>query len=287
MALTVARPGPRGIGQNPAIPVEHAEQPAHRGDRACASRARRFVAVGTRASVPPLPPNVAMRYGLADARGYDYPTEQRYDELWRRAVTSPTRSASRSPGTQATTSAGGAAGAGAAGGVADVMQPPAERRSAALVYEGPDARVYANPAARPARLRGRRRARSPPTSWARSPQRASTRVATAVVSSRPARAPRRRRRARVVARRARAGGRRDDARTRVLLVLADACFPGWHATLDGRDAPIERIDYLLRGVCRAAGAHRSSSPTAVELADRLDRLAARGAGLAVAVWRRR
>jgi uncharacterized membrane protein YfhO len=31
---------------------------------------------------------------------------------------------------------------------------------------------------------------------------------------------------------------------------------GWEATVDGRDVPIERVDYLLRGIPVDAGEHR-------------------------------
>ena len=48
----------------------------------------RFVAVGGKI-LTPLTANVGMRFGLSDARGYDYPTEKRYDALWRRAVNPP------------------------------------------------------------------------------------------------------------------------------------------------------------------------------------------------------
>jgi uncharacterized membrane protein YfhO len=41
-----------------------------------------------------------------------------------------------------------------------------------------------------------------------------------------------------------------------LLVLTDVYYPGWKAKVDGHDAPIERVDYLLRGVRVPAGAHR-------------------------------
>src|SRR5262249_1976459 len=34
----------------------------------------------------PLPADLAMRYGLYDARGYDYPVEKRFDSLWRAYV---------------------------------------------------------------------------------------------------------------------------------------------------------------------------------------------------------
>jgi uncharacterized membrane protein YfhO len=48
---------------------------------------------------------------------------------------------------------------------------------------------------------------------------------------------------------------RASADDRALLVLADTWFPGWRATVDGRDAPIVRTDQLLRGVVIGAGAH--------------------------------
>jgi hypothetical protein len=41
-----------------------------------------------------------------------------------------------------------------------------------------------------------------------------------------------------------------------LLVLGDNWFPGWKAEVDGREAPVERVDYLLRGVPLGPGSHR-------------------------------
>jgi len=40
-----------------------------------------------------------------------------------------------------------------------------------------------------------------------------------------------------------------------MLVLSDTYYPGWKATVDGHDVPVERVDYLLRGVPLAAGEH--------------------------------
>ena len=43
---------------------------------------------------------------------------------------------------------------------------------------------------------------------------------------------------------------------RGLAVLSDVHFPGWNATLDGSQVPIERVDYLLRGITVGPGEHR-------------------------------
>jgi hypothetical protein len=43
---------------------------------------------------------------------------------------------------------------------------------------------------------------------------------------------------------------------RSLLVLTDVWFPGWTATVDGRPASVQRVDYLLRGVELPPGRHR-------------------------------
>jgi hypothetical protein len=45
------------------------------------------------------------------------------------------------------------------------------------------------------------------------------------------------------------------ASRRSLLVLTDVHYPGWKARVDGRPAPIERVDYLLRGVAVPPGRH--------------------------------
>ena len=40
-----------------------------------------------------------------------------------------------------------------------------------------------------------------------------------------------------------------------LLVTSDVFLPGWRARVDGREVPVERVDYLLRGVVVPAGRH--------------------------------
>src|SRR5262249_15136197 len=40
------------------------------------------------------------------------------------------------------------------------------------------------------------------------------------------------------------------------LVVADTWFPGWVTRVDGAEAPIRRVDHLLRGVALPARRHR-------------------------------
>jgi uncharacterized membrane protein YfhO len=42
---------------------------------------------------------------------------------------------------------------------------------------------------------------------------------------------------------------------RSLLVLTDAWHPGWRATVDGREQPVYRVNYLFRGVFLEPGTH--------------------------------
>ena len=43
-----------------------------------------------------------------------------------------------------------------------------------------------------------------------------------------------------------------------MLVLSDTWFPGWKAKVDGADAPVEQVDYVLRGVRLGPGEHTVS-----------------------------
>jgi uncharacterized membrane protein YfhO len=45
------------------------------------------------------------------------------------------------------------------------------------------------------------------------------------------------------------------ARRAGMLVLSDVYYPGWQATVDGRPAKIERVQYLLRAVLVGRGRH--------------------------------
>jgi uncharacterized membrane protein YfhO len=77
-----------------------------------------------------------------------------------------------------------------------------------------------------------------------------------------------------------------------MLVLSDIHFPGWKATVDGREVPIERVDYLLRGVKLPAGAHDvefAYEPASFRIGWIVSLLTLAGLGVAVALalWRRR
>jgi hypothetical protein len=46
-----------------------------------------------------------------------------------------------------------------------------------------------------------------------------------------------------------------EARRSALLVVSESWLPGWHATVDGRSAPVRRADGLIMGVPVAPGVH--------------------------------
>jgi hypothetical protein len=250
-----------GVGQNPAIALDHARQPATGAIRHLQREGGgRFVGVVPNFGVVPLPADVGMRYGLYDARGYDYPVERRYDRLWRTAVAP--RLPFFPPTTLATTNAR-AMRALSLLGVTDLLQQPGDRPlrrpGVRLAYDGRDARVYANENALP-------------RTWVVGAQRvvSSDREAldailspdldprTTAVVQRPiagldsagagsARIERYEpERVRIAAR----------ASGRALVVLSDVWYPGWKAEVDGRPATLHRVDYLLRGVAVGPGAHR-------------------------------
>ena len=135
-----------GMGINPAIPVDHARAARHaRRSSACRRRGpARFAGLAPELGLQPLVPDTAMRYGLYDARGYDYPIERRYDTLWRRAVAPPR---GFTPPTLLVEPDDEALRALGLLGVTDVIQPPGEPRVPGweVSYDGDDARLYSNP----------------------------------------------------------------------------------------------------------------------------------------------
>jgi hypothetical protein len=245
----------QGVGQNPAIPVANAEQPVTPAiERLQAARPARFVGLAPPVGPQAIAPNVAMRYGLYDARGYDFPIERRYNRLWRTQVTS-TEDGFAPPTLLAATNDRALRALGLLG-VTDIVQPPSEKPLPLReTYAGPDARIYANPHALP-------------RAWVVGAERVvpgdDAQLAAVADPAFDAR------RTAITAKPLGVSGGGGAARiTRYepdrveltasgpgLAVLSDVHFPGWRATADGRDVPIERVDYLLRGVKLGPGEHR-------------------------------
>jgi hypothetical protein len=252
------------MGFNPAIPIDHAEQPVTPALRYLQTRTPNRFAVMSRPGIDqPLQPDLAMRYGLYDARGYDYPVEKRYDAFWRADVTTagdfiePTQRAGESE--QALRGLSLLS-------VTDLLHyPEGEGLSLPglrLVYSGPDARVYRNERALPrAFLVGSQRTVANEDAALAAigapdfdPRRvAITETPAPDIPTSGAVTPGS---ARLVEYGEERAVVEAEARERSLLVLTDVHFPGWKATVDGEPAKIERVDYLLRGVVLPAGAHR-------------------------------
>ena len=252
------------MGFNPAIPIEHAEQPQTPALRYLEARRPNRFAVLSRSGIDqPLQPDLAMRYRLYDARGYDYPVVRRYDDFWRASATTtgdfiePTQRAGESPK---------ALHALSLLSVTDLLHYPdgaAPRLPGLrLVYEGPDARVYRNGGALPrVFLVGSQRVvagREAALAATVDPGFDARRVAVTErelpglprdVDGSGAGS------ARLVDYGEESARVEVEARRSALLVLTDVHFPGWEATVDGREVDIEQVDYLLRGVRVAAGRH--------------------------------
>jgi len=253
------------MGFNPAIPNDHAQQPTTGAIRYLQGRRPNRFAGFDRVEGPVLQPDLAMRYGLYDARGYDYPVERRFDRLWRSTAAPPTDLIPPTTRVLATAAAMRTASLlSVADMVQDPTEPPVRLPGLRVAYAGRDARVYRNDRALPRtflvdrqrtvdgddaalaavtqpRFDGRRVAITertvpgvPQDDGAAGPPAGTARLLSYGDEHVVARA---------------------DAARAGLLVLTDVHFPGWKATVDGRPATIERVDYLLRGVKVPAGAH--------------------------------
>jgi hypothetical protein len=253
-----------GMGLNPAIDEDHARVPATPSIEYLRARSpERFVGANRLGILPPLEPNLAMDFDLADVRGYDFPTERRHSKLWKEAVFD--REGFFIPYIEAPVTAQSLRVFSLLA-ASDVMTAPEHELtepSLRQVYDGPDANVYANERALPrASLVGatrlvededaafdavlepgfdpRREAivEEPIDGLAQRPLSPGASGSARIVEDDPER----------VAIEA-------DANRRALLVLADVHYPGWKAEVDGEEVPIERVDYLLRGVVLPAGLH--------------------------------
>jgi hypothetical protein len=250
-----------GMGENPAIALDHARQPATGAIRHLQGQGTgRFVGVVPNFGIVPLPADAGMRYGLYDARGYDYPVERRYDRLWRTAVAP--RLPFFPPTTLATTNARAMRALSLLGVTALIQQTgdkPLRRPGLRLDYDGRDARIYANDNALPRTwvvgaqrvVRSDGDALDAILSPAFDPR--TTAVVQQPIAGLAGAGAGSARIERYEPERVRIAAR---ASGRALVVLSDVWYPGWKAEVDGRPATLQRVDYLLRGVAVGPGAHR-------------------------------
>jgi hypothetical protein len=251
-----------GMGINPAIEEEHARVPATGAIEYLQSRrSARFVGQSAFGTLPPVEPNIAMDFGLYDARGYDYPTEERYSRLWKTAVYGVEGFVI--PQIQAPINARSLRALSLLS-VADIVASrdvePLDEPGLRLAYDGDDARVYANARALPrAFLVGGTQVvedEDQALGAVLAPAFAGRRAAVVEEPLDGLETPGRAGTARI------AGYERErveidvDASRPALLVLTDVHFPGWKATVDGEEADLERVNYLHRGVRVDARSHR-------------------------------
>jgi hypothetical protein len=256
-----------GMGYNPAIDAGDAAQPATGAVRYLEGRTpARFVSTGA------IPHDaISINFELLEARGYDLPVEERYDRLWRTRL-SPEYPSQHGPyPTHIPLSLPKVTPERlrvlSLLGVSDVMQPASDRplrtRGLRLAYDGDDARVYANRLALP-------------RAWVVSSQRVVRdgdealgvfthpdfdARAAAVVEEPIAGLSRRLSHGSSGAARIASYGRESvsiDVRADrpSLLILSDNAYPGWRATVDGEDADVHRVDYVMRGVRVGPGSSR-------------------------------
>lgn len=259
------------MGFNPAITQKTAVPPVTGAIQYLRlQRPNRFIGVSTIQFSQPLPDDLAMGYGLYDARGYDFPVEKRFDALWRASIapgvgdfTQPEEFASSTPA--ALRALNLLSVSNLLIGPLQAIATPLHGPGLHIAYKGKDGVVYSNSRALPrAFVVDRQRivagdsaalaAVTAPGFDGRGV--AVTEHALPGIQQAGASAPAP---AGAGARLASYGAQRvviDATATHPsLLVLTDTVYPGWTATVDGKTAPIQRVDYLLRGVSIGPGHH--------------------------------
>jgi hypothetical protein len=212
-----------------------------------------------------------MNHDLAEPRGYDLPVERRYDRLWRRYL-SPEFATQSGPYPQGIPLSLPTVDPTRLRlldllGTRYVMQPLSDPElhvpGLHLAHDGPDARLYVSPSAQPraAVVGAQRVVGSGDEALAAIAAPGFQLERSAVTEKRIAGLP--------VGTAAPTGSARMipgddpdklrvdvDVRRAGLLVVSDAWDPGWRAKVDGKDAAVERVDYVMRGVRVGPGAHR-------------------------------
>lgn len=261
VALVVADLFRIGVGLNPAIEKDVATVPANAAIQYLQDRRPgRFVGAEPPAFARhPMQPNIAMYFGLDDARGYDFPVEKRYGKLWRRAVydgdeipelTAPINEESmRALNLLA---------------VSDIMVGPdgpfPHEPGLRRVRTGPGWSIYANERALPrVSLVGGSRVVSgedEALDAVLDPEFDGRKTAILEKPLAGLSTPGKAGEARIVDLEPERVVIDADADRSALLVLADTYYPGWKAEVDDHEVDIERVDYMLRGIPLPAGSHK-------------------------------
>jgi hypothetical protein len=254
-----------GMGATPAIETAAARQPSTPGIEYLRSRGlNRFVGVERPLGPSPLVPDMAMRWGLYDARSYDLPVERRYDRLWRRSIREGGPTDTPTTSAKLTRRALPALRLLSVTDVAqDPDEPPIAKPALELGYDRPDLRVYSLPRALPRAgvVSAQRVAPTDAEQLDAVLDPAFDGRSTLVtpkplpgLDDGPARGPAGT--ARIVTYEPERVVVDATARRPGELVLTDLHFPGWKVTVDGHEADLHRVDYLLRGTTLPAGHHR-------------------------------
>jgi hypothetical protein len=273
IALVVGDLFQAGMGYNPAIPQSQAVQPVTPAIRYLQHQGpARFVGVTLFDGVDPLPPDVNIRYGLYDLRGYDLPVITQFGDVWTRYIAPATDllplDTPQVPLSLSNGLSPDALRVLALFGVRDVLEnklgPTLAIPGLRLAYNGYDAKIYTDVDALPRTwlvtgqdvVAGDGQALAGIVAPGFDPRAAViTERRLPGLSDRPAGGGTagnahivsyQAQQVTITAHAARAGE----------LVLSDTYYPGWQVTVNGRPAPISRVDYLLRGVAVPAGTDR-------------------------------
>ncbi len=266
-----------GMGENPAISEADAVQPVTPAISFLQKQEpARFVAVDPYIGINPLPPDVNMRYGLYDARGYDLPVISTFGQMWTHYVAPPT------PLLPLDTPAvpvldlelhPAALRILSLMGVTDILEQKAEKPlelpGVHVAYDGSDATVYANDNALPRTWLVSDQLVEPDTAKALTAlgsrafhprQVALTARALPGLSETPGGGAPARQSSPGTAHIGQYATQKVtiDARANRAseLVLSDTYYPGWHVTVNGRPTRLDRVDYMFRGVPVPAGTDR-------------------------------